>query len=544
MKNPVRGSSAGFSGSEMWYYISDGKKTGPVDRARIDKMLSSGEIPPETQVWRKDMDSWAPANETELLSKGGSQKTTPADSVPETEEETAPKKRKFPWWIWLIVGVAVLGIAAAAWFFIFRDQEPDPESLLTYGLKDPVVFENDACAFIIDEIGEKGDYLELDVRCVNKTEDALSFSWNNISINGYMFDPLWYVYVYGNSTTKSSITFPLSTLENYHLLPADQIRFVLAVYNEDQLERQIKESSKHIVHYFEDFETVYPYNSYHFIAEYPEYLFAKDVWTDDDGRPYYVSEDMYTVYFDEILDSAGQPVYAIRSTVSHYSDFYNDRYTRPYYFTNTGTTVYYDGFGFAFVDEETGKNYYYTESGKPAYYGNGGMPEYYEGEISQELLEAGKTKKLEDADGNFLVHEEFAIYPRGKAAAEVTYPDRITGNAEQIYWQGEKGGFVILGGEMNVSDGYVVNTYIENNSDNYVYLAWKDARVNGFNTYPNSITALRPNSRSYRNVVIPRSVLTENKITNVEQIDFQVYAVGENLSVPLYPIVWEVQNGR
>lgn len=540
MEHPVRGSTAVSSGNDMWYYMQNGKKSGPIEADKIVGMLSAGELPPDTHVWTKGMDKWTPANATELVTRANSQK--PASTVISLDSpRKSASRRKSRWWIGLVAGIVLVAVVAAAWFVIMRrekTQEVVEEPVITYGLKDPVVFENAQCAFIIDGIGEKGDYLELDVRCVNKTEEALSFSWDSTSVNGNMFDPLWDVYVYGNSTTKSSITFPLSTLASYRLLPAEQIRFVLSVYNEDQFEQQQKESAKYIVRASAALENSSLYSSYRYIEEYPGYLFAQDVRTDDDGRPYYVNEEGVTVYFDEILDSDGDPLYGILSGVSQYNDFYNDRYTRPYYFSNTGTTVYYDGYGFAFMDEETGRNYYYAENGEPAYYGNSGVPEYYEGTVSQELLDAGKPEQLVKADGNFLVHKEFTIYPTGKAAGEVTAPDRISLNTEQIYWEGEKGNFVVLGGKMDVR-GYVLNTYVENKSDSYVYFGWNGITVNGYPTGTGAIAALRPRSKTYRDIVIPKELLEEYKIVNVEQIDFRVYAVGENLSVPLYPINWK-----
>lgn len=540
MEHPVRGSSAVSSGGDMWYYMSNGKKIGPMSADTITGKLSSGELPHDTRVWTKGMEKWTPANASELVNRVNGQDSSSVINL-DSAKKPVPK-RKSRWWIGLVAGVLLMAIVITAWLVLFRKEkapeEVIPEPVITYGLEESVVFENDACAFIIDGIGEKGDYLELDVRCVNKTEDALSFAWDSTCVNGNMFDPLWYVYVYGNSTTKSSITFPLSTLGSFRLLPAEKIQFVLSVYNEDQYEKQVEESSEYICRYEAIPEGSTLYSSFKEIEGYPGYLFAQSVRTDEEDRPYYVNEDKAVVYFDEILNADGLPLYSLRSGVSQRDDFYNDRYTRPYYFSNTGTTVYYDSYGFAFYDEESGKNYYYAENGEPAYYGDSGVPEYYEGAVSQELLEAGKPEHLVKADGNFLVHQEFTIYPTGKTAEEVTSPERISFNTEQIYWQGEKGSFLVLSGKMDPR-GYVVNTFVENKSDNYVYYGWRGVSVNGYSVYPNSITAIRPHSKVYRDIVIPRDMLVENKIIDVEQIDFRVYAVGENLSVPLYPITWK-----
>lgn len=539
MEQTAFGTAVTSSNGEKWYYMVGGKKYGPIDAAKMESMLESGELSQDTRVWTKGMEKWTPASETALMMRSGGQKQGPvvinlnAAQQPET-------KRKSRWWIWLIVGLLVVGILGAAAFFLLKPkavEETPEEAVITYVLKNQTVFENDQCAFIIDSIGEKGDYLELDVRCVNKTEDILSFTWNATCVNGSMFDPLWHVYVQGESTMKSSITFPLSTLDSINLLPAEQIKFVLSVYNEAQFEKQRQESGDYIISdgVFLDEESAKDYKQ---IKGYEGYLFAKTVKTDEDGRPYYISKGKM-VYFDEIYDSNGRPLYSIDSGYSSYGSFYNDSFGRPYYFSEYGTTIYYDGFGYAFYDDEADKFYFHTEDGKYANYGNGGIAEYYEGKVSQELLDEGKPKRLERAAGNYIVHKEFAIYPTGKSADDIVYPNRVTATTEQVYWNGEKGKFIVLGGEMDEFKGYIVHTYIENDSDNYIYFGWQDVVVNGVLTSPSSVTALRPHSNAYANVIISADVLDDNNIKTVEEIDFRVYAVGENLSIPLYPITWD-----
>lgn len=545
---PTNYSSSAVSPSGgKWYYMSGGAKCGPVDASKLASMLASGELDPETRVWTRGMEKWSPASATNIMDYANGPKQSPVVVSFNPAEQPAPK-RKSRWWIWLIVGILVVGVVAAVCFFLFApkdapevsEEAPAEVAAVSYGLDNPVVFENEQCAFIIDEIGEKGDYLELDVRCVNKTADMLSFSWASTCINGSMFDPLWNVYVQGNSTMKSSITFPLSTLESYNLLPADEIKFVLSVYNEDQFNKLFKESSKYILYYADiwDADAAMLYNGYKRIEGYDDYLFANTVRVDKDKRPYYVSADKTNIYFDEIYGFDGEQVYSSGSDRSFY-DFYNDSFGRPYYFNEYGNTVYYDGYGYAFYDEVSGKNYFYDENGQPAYYANGGIPEYYEGTVTQEMLDAGKPESLTKANGSHIVHKEFSIYPTGKDAGEVTYPNRVSTSTEQVYWKGEKGSFIILGGKMDEFKGYMVYTYVENKSDSYIYFAWEDVVVNGVNIEPSSVTVLRPHSSSYRDIIIPAEDLEDNQIKNVEEIDFRVYAVGENLSVPLYPIDWD-----
>ena len=542
MEHTTLGTAAASSNGEKWYYMAGGKKIGPVDVSNVIAMLESGEMTRDTRVWTKGMEKWTPVSETNLMNRINESRQGPVViNLNKTQE--SENKRKTRWWIWIIVGVIVISILGAAAFFLLRPKaasEAPLEETITYNMSKTVIFENDACAFIIDDIGEKGDYLELDVRCVNKTSDLLSFAWNATCINGSMFDPLWHVYVQGNSTMTSSITFPLNTLESYNLLPAEQIKFVLSVFNENQFQKQKEESAEYVVSEGE-WLSEEALKDYKQITGYEGYLFKKNVKTDEDGRPYYISKGK-TIYFDEIYNSNGQPLYQGGSGISNYQSFYNDSFGRPYYFSDYGTTIYYDGYGFAFYDDAEQKHYYYTENGDYAYYGNGGIPEYYKGKVSQELLDEGKPKRLARADGNYLVHKEFAIYPTGKNADKIVYPNRVSASTEQIYWNGEKGKFIVLGGTKDEFKGYIVHTYIENSSDSYVYFGWEGVIVNGVLTFPDSVTALRPHSSAYRNVIISADVLDDNKIKTVEEIDFRVYAVGENLSIPLYPIAWEAKS--
>lgn len=531
--------SAGAAGGDKWYYMSGGKKCGPVDASKLASMITSGSLPESTRVWTQGMANWAPAADTPLMNQAEGPVLTSVVTQLNPEEQKAPK-RKSRWWIWLIV-VLALGAAVAAAYFLLIDKNPETPDVvdvqpIVYGLAESTIFENEECAFIIDDIGEKGDYLELDVRCVNKTEDTLSFVWSSTCVNDSMFDPLWSAKVQPNATMRSSITFPLDTLNGYNLLPADLIEFVLRVHNDDQYKALLEESEKYIIECSNP-KDVRKHPGYKVVEDYDGYLFsAKHVKVDEDKRPYFVTEDEENIYFDEIYDRNGYQVYAPGSDIIDDEDFYNDQFGRPYYFTASGKTVYYDGYGFAFYDETADKYYFYDEDGKPAYYGNGGIPEYYTDTVP---ADQEKPHDLDKAAGCCIVHKEFTLYPTGKSADEVTRPDRVTAASEAVYWNGEKGSFIVLGGEMDEFSGYIVHTYVENKSDSYIYFCWDYAVVNGLSVNPDMSIVLRPHSSAYKDIVVPAELLKENKIKDVERIDFKVRAVGENLSVPLYPNTWD-----
>lgn len=549
MDRTTKGSGAAPD-NEQWYYMAGEQKCGPVDTAEILSLLSSGELAPDTRVWTKRLGQWSPADATDLVDRMNDGKVTAE------KEADQPGKRKKRWWIWLIVGILVailVGVVCAVLAgrkkaaAVVPEETAEPvvtEPVITYGMEEPLIYEDDQCAFWIDTVDVKGDYLELDVRCQNKTEDVLSFSWDGTSINGSMFDPQWEVYVQGNATLNSSITFPFTNLQDRNLMPGEEIKYVLSVFNIEQYEKVLEESGEYIYRNTNPTGKD-PLGGSKEIKGYDGWFFSQKVRVDKDGRPYYVAKDKTKVYFDTIRDPYGSMVYEPDQTEieKRAGKFYDDSFGRPYYFNKAGSTVYYDGYGYAFYDKESDRNYYYDINGQIAYFGNNGVPEYYEGTVTQEQLDAEKPEKLKVADGHFIVHKEFSLYPTGKTADQITRPERVYGENEKVFWDGEKGCFVLLGGTKTVQ-GYVVHTYVENNTDNYFYFHWKDVTVNGFVVYPDSSTPLRPNSYYYRDILIPAAALQtiEEELDSdvLEEIGFRLAAKGENLNVPLYPITWEV----
>lgn len=547
MKRTAKGSGAAPD-NEQWYYMAGEQKCGPVDTAEIQAMLSSGELAPDTRVWSKSLGKWSPANTTDLVNHMNNGQITVE------QEAEKPSKRK-KWWIWLIVGILIailVGVACAV--LVSRkknaaapEETAEPvvtEPVITYGIEEPLVYEDDQCAFWIDTVYVRGDYLELDVRCQNKIEDVLRFAWDGTSINGSMFDPQWEVYVQGNATLDSSITFPFTNLDSHNLMPGDEIKYVLSVFNMVQYEKVLEESGDYIYRNANPTGKD-PLGGSKEIEGYEGWFFSKKVRVDKDGRPYYVAKDKSKVYFDTIRDPYGSMVYEPdRTTIEKLASiFYKDIFGRPYYFNKAGSTVYYDGYGYAFYDAEADRNYYYDINGQISYFGNNGVPEYYEGTVTQEQLDAGKPEKLEKAEGHFIVLKEFSLYPTGKTADQITRPERIYGENEKVYWDGEKGCFVLLDGTKNVQ-GYVIHTYVENNTDQYFYFCWTDVTVNGFNATLDSSTPMRPHSYYYRDILVTAETLQEieEKLDSdaLEEIGFRLYALGENLNVPLYPITWDV----
>lgn len=51
----------------MWYYIDNGKQTGPVDDGAVQQLIKNGVIKKHTQVWREGMPEWGSAVQSDLV---------------------------------------------------------------------------------------------------------------------------------------------------------------------------------------------------------------------------------------------------------------------------------------------------------------------------------------------------------------------------------------------------------------------------------------------------------------------------------------------
>ena len=113
--------------------------------------------------------------------------------------------------------------------------EAAPAEKLTYTISDEIIVDNDYCVFKI--IAARDDRIwgfTLDIYCENKTADkALRFSIDDVSINGYMADPLWGKEVAAGKKTNSEINFGSSALKDNGITSPDAITFTLRVYDSE-----------------------------------------------------------------------------------------------------------------------------------------------------------------------------------------------------------------------------------------------------------------------------------------------------------------------
>ena len=56
--------------NNIWYYVVDGARVGPVDAGEIARLIDTGTVSAQTLVWRDGLDGWVAASEHFDISKG------------------------------------------------------------------------------------------------------------------------------------------------------------------------------------------------------------------------------------------------------------------------------------------------------------------------------------------------------------------------------------------------------------------------------------------------------------------------------------------
>ena len=104
-----------------------------------------------------------------------------------------------------------------------------------YTIADEVIVENEYCAFkIVKAEVDRIWGFQLKVYCENKTADKnLMFSVDDVSVNGYMTDPLWAEQVAPGKKSNDEITFSSTALNKIGLTTVDEIEFTLRIHNYD-----------------------------------------------------------------------------------------------------------------------------------------------------------------------------------------------------------------------------------------------------------------------------------------------------------------------
>lgn len=109
-----------------------------------------------------------------------------------------------------------------------------------------VLVDNENLTFIVKDaiLDETWGTWDLKVFIENKTDMPLMYSWDDVSVNGYMIDPFWGTSVEPGKKENTSISFYLTTFEENNIETVEEIILTLSVYNDDTWEDILKEEFK------------------------------------------------------------------------------------------------------------------------------------------------------------------------------------------------------------------------------------------------------------------------------------------------------------
>lgn len=94
---------------------------------------------------------------------------------------------------------------------------------------------DDQCSFTVTGT-EMNEHLGLQIHvlCENNSDRPLMFSWNNVSVCGFMYDPLWATEVAPGKKVNSTIGVDTYALEQIGINSVDEVTFTLTVRDSEQ----------------------------------------------------------------------------------------------------------------------------------------------------------------------------------------------------------------------------------------------------------------------------------------------------------------------
>ncbi len=97
-----------------------------------------------------------------------------------------------------------------------------------------VLVDNNMVTFTVTKV-ENNDHvgMQLHVQCMNKTDRPLLFSWDMVSVCGFMYDPFWAQEVAAGKTANSTIDLDTFRLEQMGVDSVDEISFTLRIVDSE-----------------------------------------------------------------------------------------------------------------------------------------------------------------------------------------------------------------------------------------------------------------------------------------------------------------------
>lgn len=102
----------------------------------------------------------------------------------------------------------------------------------TMSMEETVLVDDESCTFTVSLAAENAHLgMTMDAVCANKTDKTLYFTWNSVSVCGYMYDPLWSEQVAPGETVNSVVYIDTWQLEQYGITSVDEIEFTLFIFD-------------------------------------------------------------------------------------------------------------------------------------------------------------------------------------------------------------------------------------------------------------------------------------------------------------------------
>lgn len=103
-----------------------------------------------------------------------------------------------------------------------------------YSMGETVIVDDENCTFIVTEIDPDGTWgFTVKAFLENKTDKTLMFSWDDVSVMGYMIDPFWAKEIAAGKKANVEIDFSNSELKECGISSVDEITFGLRISDSD-----------------------------------------------------------------------------------------------------------------------------------------------------------------------------------------------------------------------------------------------------------------------------------------------------------------------
>ena len=135
---------------------------------------------------------------------------------------------------------------------------------------------------------------------------------------------------------------------------------------------------------------------------------------------------------------------------------------------------------------------------------------------------------FEDWMANPYVNEPFTVYPTGKTAETVVYPEYQHKNGETVLLDTEEMLFIVEKVSDTATDLYTLECYIVNRTDRDLILSWDGVSVNGFMVDPLWAAGILAGKQLYTDISFLMEDLQEQGIGTVTDIELTLWAGDES----------------